>query len=217
PESPRWLLGRGRFQQADAAVSYIEGEINERGMKLPPPAPVDASVVLAPGSWGDLFRGIYRRRTVIVWIIWSSLGFLNYGLSTWLPTIYQRVYHLPLEQALNYSLASSVVGLLGALICAFAIDRIGRRGWFTLAFAATGIPLAVLGLMARPTAQMVFILASISFLFVSSLSQAIYLYTPEIYPTRLRAAGCGAASAWLRIASMVAPPLVGWSLSGNHL
>src|SRR5581483_6027353 len=68
-----------------------------------------------------------------------------------------------------------------------------------------------------PTAQMVFILASISFLFVSSLSQAIYLYTPEIYPTRLRAAGCGAASAWLRIASMVAPPLVGWSLSGNHL
>ena len=36
---------------------------------------------------------------------------------------------------------------------------------------------------------------------------ATYAYTPEAYPTNLRATGMGAASAWTRIAGAMAPSL----------
>jgi putative MFS transporter len=37
----------------------------------------------------------------------------------------------------------------------------------------------------------------------------LYLYTPEIYPTRMRAIGTGLATSWLRLASAVGPAIVG--------
>jgi putative MFS transporter len=42
----------------------------------------------------------------------------------------------------------------------------------------------------------------------------LYLYTPEIYPTRMRAIGTGLATSWLRVASAAAPAIVGVVLSG---
>jgi len=44
---------------------------------------------------------------------------------------------------------------------------------------------------------------------VGSINAVLYLYTPEIYPTRIRAIGTGLATSWLRLASAVAPALVG--------
>ena len=43
----------------------------------------------------------------------------------------------------------------------------------------------------------------------------LYLYTPEIYPTRIRAIGTGLATSWLRAASAAAPALVGVMLSAQ--
>jgi MFS transporter, putative metabolite:H+ symporter len=60
----------------------------------------------------------------------------------------------------------------------------------------------------------VLVLASVSFMFITSNAMLVYLYTPEIYPTRLRALGTGTASAWLRVASAVGPAAVGFTLSG---
>jgi MFS transporter, putative metabolite:H+ symporter len=41
------------------------------------------------------------------------------------------------------------------------------------------------------------------------LNAVLYLYTPEIYPTRMRAIGTGVATSWLRLASAVGPAIVG--------
>ncbi len=54
--------------------------------------------------------------------------------------------------------------------------------------------------------------ASLSYVFVASNSVACYLYTPEIYPTRLRALGSSIATAWLRAGSAAGPVLVGFLL-----
>jgi MFS transporter, putative metabolite:H+ symporter len=52
-------------------------------------------------------------------------------------------------------------------------------------------------------------LSTISFMCISTLSLAMYLYTSELYPTRVRAFGVGASTAWLRIASILGPIVVG--------
>jgi putative MFS transporter len=61
------------------------------------------------------------------------------------------------------------------------------------------------------------VLASISLFFISILLGGIYVYMPEIYPTRIRALGSGTASAWMRIASIVGPAIVGVILGSAGL
>jgi len=51
------------------------------------------------------------------------------------------------------------------------------------------------------------------FIIVGSANAGLYLYTPEIYPTRMRAIGTGSATCWLRLASAAGPLLVGYLLA----
>ena len=56
---------------------------------------------------------------------------------------------------------------------------------------------------------------SIAYLFISTINIGVYLYTPELYPTRVRALGVGTATAWLRFASIIGPTGVGYALAGG--
>ena len=210
PESPRWLATRGRNAEAEAAMARIEHETEQStGQPLPPPQKVTVGGPLN-ASWSDLFGPMYLRRTLVVWVIWFATYFFNYGLVVWLPTIYTTVFKLPLQQALQYGLITQAVGLCGALICALTIDQVGRRPWFTLAFAANAIALGSLFVLGPDSPQRVLVLVTCGYFFVSVLSIGVYVYTPELYPTRARAIAVGTATAWLRFASILGPAIVGF-------
>jgi MFS transporter, putative metabolite:H+ symporter len=78
------------------------------------------------------------------------------------------------------------------------------------AFILGGALLAILGFLGAKSVLGVVILATLSYGIVGSTNAVLYLYTPEIYPTRMRAIGTGLATSWLRIASAVGPALVGF-------
>jgi putative MFS transporter len=63
----------------------------------------------------------------------------------------------------------------------------------------------------------VVILAAIGTFFISSIINMIYLYIPELYPTRIRATGSGAAGFYLRLGNFVAPMAVGYILVGGGI
>jgi putative MFS transporter len=150
-------------------------------------------------------------------LIWLTIGFISWPLTIWLPSIYRTVFHVPVETALTYSMYNNIVIFVGALAVIFLIDHVGRRRWFAGALTGAGLALAAIGISGAPTATIVLSLSLITLLFMSSLNLAIYLYTPELYPTRLRAAGCGVALAWARIGSIIAPPVIGWGTGSNRL
>jgi len=215
PESPRWLAVHHRPAEADRALSLIEAETQKStGQPLPPPQPVTATSDRR-ASLSDLFGEVYLRRTLVVWVIWFSAYFVNYGLAIWLPTIYRTVFKLPLDVSLRYGLITQAVGLLGTLICALTIDYVGRRIWFAIAFACAAVSLALLSLTASPTAEQVLMHMSFAYFFVSTINIGVYLYTPELYPTRTRALGVGTATAWLRFASIIGPIAVGSMIAGG--
>ena len=215
PESPRWLAVRGRLAKAEAAMAQIESETRKAtGEPLPAPKPV-VSTLDKPASLTDLFGPFYLRRTLVVWVIWFCAYFVNYGLSIWLPTVYRTVFKLPLDQSLRYGLITQAVGLIGTLICALAIDHVGRRPWFALSFVGAAAALATLATTPTPTAQQVLTYMTIAYFFVSSINIGVYLYTPELYPTRVRALGVGTATAWLRLASIIGPIVVGMMIGSG--
>jgi len=155
-------------------------------------------------------EAVYLRRTLIVWVLWASAYFITNGLNNWMPTLYNRVYGLSLDQALRAGTLTNVAQVIILLGCAFAIDRVGRRRWMTVCFMLGAVLLAVLGSFASGSVAAVITLVTISYGIVGSVNAVLYLYTPEIYPTRMRPIGTGAATCWLRLASAAGPVLVGY-------
>ncbi|MEV4143538.1 MFS transporter [Amycolatopsis sp. NPDC049691] len=211
PESPRWLAAKGRVEKADKVVSMLENEAVKQGHVLAEPVvrPVDPKVKTR-SDWRELFQGIYRRRTLMIWVLWATVYLVNNGLVTWLPTLYKQLFHLPLQTSLAYGWVTSGVGVLASVACALLIDRVGRKRWYSWAFLLAIVPLVALTVSGATSAVQVLIMATLAYAILQTISFSLYLYSAELYPTRLRAIGTGFGSAWLRAGSSVGPLLVGW-------
>jgi len=209
PESVRYLITRGRVEEAERTVAEIEKKAAE-GRPLPPvPADHAAPDVAAPGvTVAQLLTPARRKRTILLWIVSFCFLWSSNGIIFMLPTILvQR--GLPLTQILVLLLVQALVAIVGYTACSFLIDRYGRRpvlflyyfvgAFFHLWFAyAAGIWLYVaIGL-------------------VGWVNPGVYgstgVYVSELYPTHLRATAVGWFFGIGRIGSFLAPAVVGFML-----
>jgi putative MFS transporter len=217
PESPRWLISKSRMQEAEMIVEKIEASTALRVPLAATSSVSSTSRLMQQGGWSELLSNIYRGRTLIVWTLWASAFFVANGLNNWMPSLYNTVYHLSLRQSLRAASMTNVAQVAVLLVCAFSIDRIGRRNWTVAAFILGGGILALLGIIGAQNVIGVMILGTLGYGIIGSINAVLYLYTPEIYPTRMRALGTGLATSWLRIASAVGPALVGFMVDAKGI
>ncbi|UYK77478.1 MFS transporter [Xanthomonas sacchari] len=214
-ESPRWLASKGRYAKADAIVAELERSAERRHGPLP--APVFGRSALPKtqrSDWRELFGSIYRKRTLVIWSLWFCSYLVANGIITWLPTLYRTHFGLSLQQSIAYGFFTSLAGVAAAVVCALSIDKVGRKRWYGLAFVAGGVPLLALAALGGTSAPQVLVFAALGYAAVQTITFSLYLYSAELYPTRIRAIGTGLGSAWLRLGSACGPLLVGAVIAG---
>jgi len=214
PESPRWLIGKDRLDEAAKIVAQIEAATPDRIE----PAAKRMAALAAPAAktkWSEVLSPFYRRRTLVVWVLWASTYFVYYGIGTWLPSLYRTVYHLSIADSLRWGSIANILQVLIVATSALFVDKLGRKLWFGMAFLVSAVLMFSLAMLGAKTPESVVVLGSLTFAVLGSNATMLYLYTPEIYPTRMRAAGTGLATSFLRAASAAGPFLVGFVLKGG--
>jgi putative MFS transporter len=208
PESPRWLASHGQSDRAEQVMQEIESKVTTRldGKQLPPATPQAIAVAAESATISTLFSGIYAKRTTMLWMLWffALIGF--YGLTTWLGALLQAK-GFPVTKSVFYTIMISLAGIPGFLFSAWLVESWGRKATLVLNLLGGATACYFYGNAADQTQLIVAGLCMQFFLF--GMWSALYAYTPELYPTAVRATGTGFASAVGRIGSLIGPYVIG--------
>lgn len=209
PESVRYLIASGRLREAEEIVEKLEYDLKAAPFKESDTLETAAvSETFAP-SVATLWSERFRKRTIMLWIAWFGIVFTYYGIFTWLPSlVYKQGFTF--IKTFEYVFIMTLAQLPGYFTAAWLVEIIGRKYTLSLFLLLTGVAGWFFGQAATVT-QIVLWGCTMSFFNLGAWG-VIYTYTPELYPTSIRAFGSGWAAGVGRMGGMLAPAAVGYIL-----
>jgi len=202
PESPRWLMTQGKFDEAEA-VFRKAAKMN--GKTLPMKLHFKKNVGEKTSySIIDLVRTPnIRKRTIVLWYCWFVVCLVFYGLSL-------NASNLAGDPYLNFA-SMGMVEIPAFVFCILTFWRIGRRTTLCFSFGITGVVLLLrLVIPLIPGEDSVLLgldtaCAMIGKMSASAAFVTMYVYSTEVYPTVIRSLGLGGTSMMARLGGMIAP------------
>ena len=219
PESPRYQVLSGNSQ---AAVKTLQRIAKDNGKEIPE-GKLICTRQTNRGRIKDLFATPELTKTTIyLWIIWFNCSFSYYGLVLLTTELFQQ--EIPeggcLSAGANVDdcnlackelttkdytdlMWTTIAEFPGCLLTIVLIEFLGRK--WTMALDFIGFVIFVLCMMLCVSRNVLVFFLFTARAFISGAFQAAYVYTPEVYPTNVRAIGLGSCSGMSRLGAIITP------------
>ena len=212
PESPRWLIARGRIAEAERAVTNMEKRVAAELRAALPPVVPDISVEMPQSArvkFVQIFRPPYRRRTLMLMVFHFAQTVGYYGFASWVPTLLIAA-GVRTTASLQYSFVIAVSAPFGPLLVHGIADRFERK--WQIVWSAVCI--AVFGLLFAGQKQPVLLILLGVLLTCSNnwMSVAFHAYQAELFPTPVRAQAVGFVYSWSRFSAIFTSLMIGFFL-----
>ncbi|AXB42944.1 MFS transporter [Amycolatopsis albispora] len=215
PESPRFLVIQGRDTEAEQVVAKLERDVERAtGRPLPPPEPTE----LRPATETPkvnlltalrfLWSKAMRRRTAVIWTVWFVITFSYYGFFSWIPTLLVD-RGITVTKSFEFSIIIYLAQIPGYFSAAWLSERLDRKR--TIALYLTGSAVSAFWLSQMDAPWSITLAGAVLSFFLNGTYAGVYSYTPEVFPTWIRATGTGLSSAFGRVGSILAPTIIGLS------
>lgn len=224
PESPRWLLQKGKPSRALKVLRHAAATNNRDPFQIfPAGTQLQGLLVTEDTTFCDLLSSEWLRTTLTLWCLWGFYAFLYYGTIIAVSLVFSNVSDTQDSAASNNNqryqfdylglIVSSSAEIAGVTLVLFTVDLFGRINCMSVYFFLGGLFILLLCVMKESHPSLpdhedrivLITLAFLSRLFVYSGSSIVWITTAELLPTRIRATGHSVANAFARIGAFLAP------------
>jgi putative MFS transporter len=220
PESPLFLAAKGRDAEARAVIDQLVERTgaDKRDYVIEP-----VQLPKAP-RWWEQVASLWKyswKITATSWLLFMTILLVYYLALTWLPSILTEA---GMAQSTSFfaTAVMAQMGLVGVVIAALLVERVGRKWLLAISAPSSGIVLIVVAQNLQvPATAIAWVL--VFGVVVQVAIPVLYAYVSELYPTELRASGFGWASTMSRFAAGFGPLLfaalwpvvgLGWLFAG---
>nr|CAD7440992.1 unnamed protein product [Timema bartmani] len=210
PESPRWLLAKGRLEEGYKILETL-AKVNNKEMPSSFKLKLKQRMMMqrtrselsrlkkGPGVSALCRTPNMRLKTTLITLNWFANETVYVGLSYYGPS-------LGSDQYLSF-LLSALVEIPSYLACWVIMDRWGRRWPLCIAMILSGVSCIVTVLLPDDAVETTLILYLFSKFAISASFLIIYPFAGELYPTQLRGIGIG-ASAYISGLGLILIPFI---------